>query len=96
MWYTSGSGRIELQITRDTADNCNHPGPCDQDVAEAMQIPAIRRQLQRIDAKVLREDLSEYGCWNEEELADHKQNLARILWIACGDIMEREYEKAGN
>lgn len=92
MWYTSGSGRIELDIDYDIADSCNHPGPCDGDVAEAMLMPEIKSQLDAINPKVLADELSDYGAWNEDELKDHEQNKARILWIACGDIMEQDYE----
>jgi hypothetical protein len=48
----------------------------------------IRAQLERIDPKVLRDELREYGAWDDQELADHGQNLQRILWIAAGDIVE--------
>lgn len=37
----------------------------------------------------LKRKLREYGAWDDEELADHAQNLQRILWIAAGDITER-------
>lgn len=29
-----------------------------------------------------------YGAWDEEQLKDHDENLTRILWLACGDILE--------
>ena len=48
----------------------------------------IRAQLERIDPEALRKELRECGAWSDEELADHKQNLQRILWIAAGDIVE--------
>lgn len=92
MWYTSGSGRIELDIDLDIADSCHHSGQCDADVEDAMQIPEIKKQLDAIDQKVLADELSEYGAWDDEDLKDHEQNKARILWIACGDIMETDHE----
>lgn len=94
MWYTSGSGRIELNISRNIAQSCSHSGSCDNDVAEAMQIPSIRRQLNKIDPVVLSNELREYGAWDDNELKDHAANLTRILWIACGDIVEEIFEKA--
>jgi hypothetical protein len=93
MWYTSGSGRIELNITRNIAEMCSHSGSCDNDVNAAMEIPSIRRQLNKIDPVVLANELREYGAWDDEELKDHSANLARILWIACGDIVENIYTK---
>jgi hypothetical protein len=44
--------------------------------------------LERIDPVALRKELAEYGAWDEQELADHEQNIQRILWIAAGDIVE--------
>ncbi len=88
MWFTSSSGRIELQITKKQALAGSHPGPCDADIQALSQVPAIRRQLNKIDAQELRKELEGYGAWDEEELQDHAQNLQRILWLACGDIAE--------
>lgn len=89
MWYSTSSGSIELQITRQQAHIGHHQGACDDDVADLAKVPAVKRQLAKIDPELLREELREYGAWDTEELADHAQNLQRILWIACGDICDR-------
>ena len=88
MWYTSGSGRIELQITRNQAERGSHSGNCDMDIAELLQIPDIRRQLDKYPNEVLAKELYEYGAWSDEDLKDYEENRSRILWIACGDIVE--------
>jgi hypothetical protein len=88
MIYLTGSGRIELQITKRQAAACGHPGLCDADVLDLSQVSAIRRQLERIDPALLAEELREWGAWDADELADHAQNLQRILWLACCDIDE--------
>ena len=88
MWYTSSSGRIELKLTKWQAHIGSHQGRCDADIVYLRTIPAIRRQLGKLDVGKLAEELKEYGAWDETELADHEQNLNRILWIACGDIVE--------
>lgn len=88
MWWTESLGRIELQITRAQAQACSHPGPCDADVADLRQEPKIRRQLEKLKPELVAECLREYGAWDDEELADHEQNLSRLLWIACNDIAE--------
>ena len=49
-------------------------------------VPAIARQLRAIDPALLREELGGYGAWDETELADHAQNLQRLVWLAAGDI----------
>ena len=88
MYWTSGSGRIQLNITKKIAESCSHPGPCDNDVKDALTMPVIKKQLAKIDPVILRNELSEYGAWDEIELQDHSANLTRIVWIACGDITE--------
>jgi hypothetical protein len=90
LWYTSGSGRIELQMTMEQAESASHQGDCDDDTRELSKVPAIAEQLAKIDPAVLSAELKEYGAWYAEELADHEQNLQRILWLASGDIAEQD------
>lgn len=91
MWFTSSHGTIEIEMTLAQAQSATHPGPCDADVMALSQHRKIRRQLERIDPEVLRKELREYGAWDDEDLADHAQNLQRILWIAAGDIVENKF-----
>lgn len=79
-------------MTLAQAQSATHPGPCDSDVLALSRHRKIRRQLERIDPEALRKELREYGAWDDEELADHEQNLQRILWIAAGDIVENQYQ----
>jgi hypothetical protein len=91
MWFTSSHGTIEIEMTLAQAQSASHQGQCDADVMLLSQHRKIRRQLERIDPKALRDELREYGAWDDAELADHPQNLQRILWIAAGDIVENQY-----
>ena len=88
MWWSESLGRIELQMTLKQAQSCSHPGDCEADVRALRQVPAIRRQLDKLDKATVRECLREYGAWDDKELADHDMNLTRLLWIACNDIVE--------
>jgi len=88
MFFTTSSGRIELNITKAQARIGYHTGDCYDDCGYLRTVPAIRRQLARIDPAVLRAELDEWGAWDKTELADHDANLTRILWLACGDIVE--------
>lgn len=87
-WWTTGSGRIELQIAMKDARAASHPGPCDADVDRLRGVPYLRRQLAKIAPSVLRGELREYGAWDDAELADHDANLSRLLWLACCDVAE--------
>lgn len=80
--------RFCLEITKEQASPCFHPGPCDSDVYDLSLVPAIRRQFAKIPPEDIAVELKEYGAWNEEDLKDHAENIQRILWIACADIME--------
>lgn len=96
MWYTSSSGRIELNIPQRVAEIGYHTGQCDRDIEWIMgNEPKVMRQLRKVDPELLREELRGYGAWDEEELEDHQVNLARLLWLACGDIVEEILNKHG-
>lgn len=88
MYYNTSSGRIELNITMRDARIGSHAGACDADVKWLSEQPKIARQLRKIDPALLSAELKEYGAWDSDELADHAQNLQRLLWIACGDIVD--------
>lgn len=80
---------IVLNITKKEAHIGAHQGRCDDDIGYLRTIPRIRRQLAKIDPETLKRELKEYGAWDDKELSDHDENLNRILWIACGDIVEQ-------
>jgi hypothetical protein len=92
LWFTSSSGRIELQMTLEQARGAVHQGACDDDVDALSRVPEIATQLAAIDPAVLRDELREYGAWDGLELADHDQNLQRILWLAAGDIRDNNLQ----
>lgn len=87
-WFHTSSGRIEFQLSLDDAHTGHHSGRCDDDIADLLKVPYIAKQLEQIPAALLAAELKEYGAWDASELADHQANLARILWIACGDICD--------
>ena len=87
--FYSNSGRFGLQLTYADAQHGHHPGQCDADIAELLTVPYIARQLADIPHDALADELREYGAWDNQELENHSDNLSRILWIACGDIVER-------
>lgn len=93
-WFTSSSGAIELQMSLREAESASHQGQCDDDVAALARVPHIAAQLADIDPEDLRHELKEYGAWDETELADHAQNLQRILWLAAGEIRDRQFEES--
>jgi hypothetical protein len=88
MYWTSSSGRIELNIPQGLESVGYHSGACDSDIAELMELDSIKAQLSAIVPQVLSDELKEFGAWDDLELSNHGDNLARILWIACGDLVD--------
>jgi hypothetical protein len=94
LWFSTGSGRIEFELTLEDARHGSHQGQCDSDVKDLSEVPYIKEQLDKIDPELLSDELREYGAWDETERADHAQNTQRILWLACGDIQEEAAQAA--
>jgi hypothetical protein len=92
MYWTSSSGRIELNIPQGLESVGYHSGACDSDIAELMELDSIKAQLSAIVPQVLSDELKEFGAWDDLELSNHGDNLARILWIACGDLVDERGE----
>jgi hypothetical protein len=80
--------RFEIKMTLEQARGASHQGRCDEDVEALLKLRHIQKQLQRISPTAIREELKEYGAWDEEELADHEANMQRIVWIAAGNIVD--------
>jgi len=91
MYWVTNHG-IEFNITKKQARDGYHQGDCEESVKDLSDVKAIRKQLDKIDPETLKDELREYGAWEEEELLDHEQNLQRILWLVCADIIEDSYQ----
>lgn len=85
--------RFEIELTREQAERGAHPGPCDEDIADLLTDDGIKAQLDAIPAEDIRLELTEYGAWEDEELNDPAENKARILWIACGNVLDEIRER---
>ena len=80
--------RFEIAMPDDAIEECHHQGACDADVAAwspRIKINATPDQI--------RDELREYGCWEDADLTDDAVNKERIIWLAAGDIQDAEFEK---
>ena len=91
MWAYFTHGLV-LNMTLAQALNASHQGQCDEDVSYLSGLPAIRRQLAKLNADDIRRELKEYGAWDEAELSDDAQNVQRLLWLAAGQIVDEAAE----
>jgi len=78
----------EFEISGECVLDCSHQGPCDDDVA--FWLGTGKLATGNIDAEKLRKELADYGAWDDSELADHEQNLARLVWVVAGAIRDSE------
>jgi hypothetical protein len=92
--YWASFNRFELRLPGQCVLDCSHSGPCDNDVAH--WAPLVRQQVEK-DAfprqptpDTIREELREYGAWDNQELADDDQNWHRLIWIAASNIRDEE------
>ena len=83
-------GTIELMIKLADAESASHQGQCDADVLALSKVPYIAEQLSKLNPETVARELQGYGAWEADELTDHDQNLQRLLWLACGDVVEEE------
>lgn len=92
-WWTTGSGYVELKLGLQDARGCAHAGQCDADVEALSLEPYVAEQLEvALDPDNVKATLADWGAWDAEELADHAQNLQRLLWLACCDLAEENVE----
>ena len=89
--YPAFFDRFTLWLTQDEAESGSHQGNCAYDIAELLKTDAIKNQMRTFNPDHIREELSGYGAWDDEELADDEANKSRLLWIACGNVREESY-----
>jgi len=83
---------IELSLTLDEAMSASHAGQCEEDVASLYW--KIEDQFESIPFESIVTYLLGYGAWTRKELEeDTILTKQRLLWIACGDIVEEYHEK---
>lgn len=90
--YWCSFNRFEFRMSGEAVMDCSHQGQCDEDVKH--WAPLIQKQVEKDNfpnkptPEKIREELGEYGSWDEEELKDDEQNWRRLIWIAAGNIKD--------
>ena len=77
-----------LNITKAVANECSRSGDNEYSVNYYMNLPKYRKQLLKLDKEQVRNELNEYGAWDNDELSNHEDNLQRLFWLACGNISD--------
>lgn len=81
LWFNGRNSR--RQLPGECIADCSGPGQADQ----AVEFWVERLQFEG-PSWLIREHLKGFGAWEPAELADHKQNLARLLWLWANDCAE--------
>jgi hypothetical protein len=94
---TASFDRFELTMTQEQAESCVPRGGDALPYVKALAAKdrRLNAQLDEVGPEDIRDQLEEYGCWDDDELKDDEANRYRIVWIAAGDIWDnvREREK---
>jgi len=77
-----------LNITKAVANECSRSGDNEYSVNYYMNLPKYKKQLLKLDKEQVRNELNEYGAWEDDELENHEDNLQRLFWLACGNISD--------
>lgn len=77
-----------LNITKAVANECSQSGNNEYSVDYYMNLPKYKNQLSKIDKNELIKELTDYGAWEDDELENHEDNLQRLFWLSCGNIMD--------
>lgn len=87
-WMSTTYPKIRLTMTVEQARAIYNSGQYSVDITSISKDPKIQRQLYSLDESLLRAYMKEraYAC---HELADHRHNLLRVLWIAGCEIIEQ-------
>lgn len=92
--YWASFTRFDLRISGACAMDCSHSGACDSDVAR--HAPKVRALMEadnfpnRPTPDTIRDELAEYGAWDETDLADDEANWLRLVWIAACNVAEND------
>lgn len=91
--WSDGSGVLNLSFTRAQVYSVPCQGSADEAVHKLSLMPSILIQFAFMSDSFLRSILRPYGAWEDKELEDRQDNIHRLIWIACLDIQEEEFNK---
>ena len=80
-----------LNITKVVANECSKSGDNEYSVNYYMNLPKYKKQLLKLDKEQVRKELNDLGAWDDDELENHNDNLQRLFWLSCGNIVEMIY-----
>jgi len=86
-YWTSGCGRLELNIPQDIVDSVARTGDNTPAARQAVLDERMAIQLAALNMTDMRTILREYGIDDAETMDDTTARMY-LLWMACWDIFE--------
>lgn len=80
-----------LNITKAVANECSRSGNNEYSVNYYMNLPKYKNQLIKLDKEQVIKELNDLGAWDNDELKSHSDNLQRLFWISCSNIVDMLY-----
>jgi hypothetical protein len=84
--YWAVGNYTEFKLTKRQIDMVSHSGDCEDDARQV--IKEIRKQLDRLSPESIKNELWDYGAWDDVELRDHEMNLVRLVWTQGGQLAD--------
>jgi hypothetical protein len=77
-----------LNITKKVALECSRSGDNEYSVNYYMNQSKYKKQLDKLNPIQVRQELNDLGAWDDDELSNHADNLQRLFWVSCGNIVD--------
>jgi len=90
--YWALFNNFEMRLSGECVNACHHQGDCEADCKA--WVDRVRAQIEsdnfpnKPTPDKIRDELSEYGAWDDEELKNDEENFIRLIWCAAGNIAE--------
>ena len=87
--WSTGSGKIEIGFTREQASLVPLCGDAEDGCNNLMRNSNVMLQFVLIADDLLAHELRQYGAWDSKQLSNRKDNIQRMIWLACCELRER-------
>lgn len=88
-WWSSSSGRIELELPEDCIEECSQYGrDATPYVEQWLLFGHILNQFLALDRSLIEKELQEFGAWDDLATVPRSTLHERLLWIAACDLNE--------
>lgn len=92
MVYISGNYVGDILVPMWVVETYPQMGSADDWSVMVINDPEVRLELDKILPEKVATELRDLGAWEEDELANHEDNLKRLVWVLVGNYTDSMYE----